>query len=100
MLELRHDLKIPAGGALLHSCSLWRSRHCVLAHPSHALPGRNPHLQFMACAWEDLRVLPKPLLMYLVAEAVGLCTDMTLWAMGFKLMRCQVRRESCLAAWS
>ena len=63
-LELRHDVRIPRG--------------------------RNPDLRFMASIWEPLRVLPKPLLMYLVAETMGLCTDAVLWGMGFKAMRCQV----------
>ena len=70
MLEQRHGVKLP--------------------------PGRNPNIQFMAHLWEPLRVLPKPLLMYLTSEAVGLATDAALWAMGFKVHRCQVLPCSCL----
>ena len=66
MLELRHGVKLP--------------------------PGRNPNIRFMAHLWEPLRVLPKPLLMYLTSEAVGLATDAALRVMGFKLHRCQVLR--------
>ena len=70
MLEQRHGVKLP--------------------------PGRNPDIQFMAHLWEPLRVLPKPLLMYLTSEAMGLATDAALWAMGFKMHRCQVLPCSCL----
>ena len=72
--------------------SMLELRHCVSLPP-----GRNPDLSFMANLWEPLRVLQKPLLMYLTSEAVGVCTDAALWAMGFKCRRCQVLLPCCPA---
>ena len=52
-------------------------------------PGRNNDIQFMGHLWEPLRVMHKPLAMHLTSEAVALATDASLFALGFKVYRCQ-----------
>lgn len=59
-------------------------------HGYHFAEGGNKDIEFMAHLWEPLRVMHKPLAMFLTSEAVSVLTDVTLFCMGFKLQRCQV----------
>lgn len=52
--------------------------------------GRNPDISFMAHIWEDLRVLPKPLVLHLASEAANLAGHAALRWMGFRKDCCQV----------
>lgn len=52
--------------------------------------GRNPDISFMAHIWEDLRVLPKPLILHLASEGANLAGHAMLRCMGFRKDCCQV----------
>ncbi len=52
--------------------------------------GRNTEIAFMAHVWEDLRVLPKPLVLHLGCEVVSAAAAALLRLMGFRMDTCQV----------
>ncbi|MCJ1422508.1 hypothetical protein MMC29_000388 [Sticta canariensis] len=58
-------------------------------HGHRFADGRNNDIEFMAHLWEPLRVMHKPLAMFLTSEVVSVLTDVSLFCMGFKLQRCQ-----------
>ena len=59
------------------------------------LEGRNPDIEFMAHLWEPLRWIHKPLVVFLGAEAMGLATNIVLYAQGFRSHRHNVSPACC-----
>ena len=55
------------------------------------LPGFDPSITFMAHLWEPLRVLPLPLVLHVLSEAVHILCQCLLALAGFSLHQSHVR---------